>query len=367
MKVALCHDWLTGMRGGEKCLEDIAMLFPDSEIYTLLSVPRALSPALRLKVVHTSFLQHLPFAARSYKYCLPLFTRAAGSMRIRNADLVISVSHCVANGISAPAGTPRISYCLTPMRYAWLFFDEYFGAYPAWARARLERLLEGLRRWDVRESAKVDHFIAISHHVRKRIREFYSRDARVIYPPADTGFFTPAETRRGDFYLVVSALVPYKRVDIAVQAANELGQKLVVVGDGPERKRLERLAGPTVTFTGRLPDAGLRAYYRSARALIFPGEEDFGIVPVEAQGCGLPVIAYARGGALETVIGGRTGVFFHRADAESLKKAVVECRGVRWEESVIRQNAERFSRARFREEFRDAVAAVVGEKASSPA
>lgn len=362
-EVALSHDWLTGMRGGERCLEALCRLFPRSEIYTLLHLRGVLSSAIESKRIHRSFLQHLPLAGKYYKYYLPLLPMAVESLKVGSCDLVLSTSHCVAKGIRVPAGKKHICYCFTPMRYAWLFFDEYFGSYPSFLRALLKRLLGGLRHWDVETNRSVTHFIAISEHVRRRIRDFYERDASVIYPPVDTDFFTPSDGQdRKDFHLVVSALVPYKRVDLAIGAFNAMRRRLVVIGDGPLRKKLEREAGPTIEFVGKASNEEIRASYRSCRALVFPGEEDFGIVPVEAQACGSPAVAFGRGGALETVIAGRTGVFFKEQSVEALRAAVEESDRVTWDRAAIRNNAERFDTGRFLEEMGEAVTKIMIEK-----
>lgn len=362
-QAALSHDWLTGMRGGEKCLESIIRVFPKSEIYTLFRKPGALCPAIESRPIHTSWLQRIPGVLKLYKLFLPFFPGAVETFR-PSGDVVISTSHCVAKGIRPERGTPHVCYCFTPMRYAWLFFDEYFGRYPAPVKAVIRRLLASLRDWDRRTSSRVTEFIAISHHVRKRIKEFYGREASVIYPPADTEFYSPAAETRGNFYLIVSALVPYKRVDLAIEAFNRMGKKLVVIGSGPERERLQKLAGPTIEFLGWQSDEKIRSYYRSCRALIFPGEEDFGIVPVEAQACGAPVIALAVGGALETVTP-KTGVFFEKPDMAPLIRAVGEMEAAVWDAGEIRRNAERFGRERFEREIRDAVMKAVESRSAS--
>ncbi len=355
MKVLFAHDWLTGMRGGEKCLEDLVRLYPDSEIHTLLRVPRAVSEVIESRPIRTSFLQKIPAIEKNYKLCLPLFPLAIRSLPAYQADLVVSVSHCAAKGIRVPEGAKHICYILTPMRYAWLFFDEYFGGFPAPVRALIRPLLAALRRWDRSTSQSVTRFIAISRHVADRVNRFYGREASVIYPPVDVDFYTPSDRKRGEFCVLVSALVPYKRVDLAIRAFNELGAKLVVIGTGPERDRLQKMAGPTIEFLGWKTNAEIREFYRSCEALIFPGEEDFGIVPVEAQACGAPVVAFARGGALETVVDGKTGVFFDELTTFALKKAVEDARSRRWDAAAIRAHASTFSNERFRREFAEAV------------
>lgn len=344
------------MRGGEKCLEALCRIFPDSPVYTLFCEREKLSDLIAAHPIHASFVQRLPAVSTRYRYYLPLFPAAIESFKLSDTDLIISTSHCVAKGLPKPQGAKHLSYCFTPMRYAWGFFEEYFGRRSAVSRWFIQRELDRLRAWDVKTSANVDQFIAISGHVRDRIKRFYRRDAAVIFPPADTDLYTPdPAVRREDAYLIVSALVPYKRVDLAVRAFNKLGKQLLVIGDGPERRALEKEAGPTIRFMGWQSDEVLRDHYRRARALIFPGEEDFGIVPVEVQACGGPVIAYGKGGALETVEEGKTGLFFESLDAEAIADAVLRSEKMSWDPAACRRNAARFGRARFMDEMKGAV------------
>lgn len=347
MKVALSHDWLNGMRGGEKCLEVFCELYPQSPIHTLFWEPGKVSPAIASHPVKTSFLQKFPGIKKNYRNFLPFFPAAAESFDLAGYDLVISSSHCVAKGVKKAAGAVHICYCFTPMRYAWGLFDEYFGDKSILSRSLIGAVISHLRRWDARSSERVDRFVAISKHIQTRIRRAYGRESDVVYPPVDTVFYTPTDTPREDFYLIVSALVPYKKLDLAVRAFRDSGKRLVVIGSGPEEALLKKIAGPEVTFLGWQKDEAIRDHYRRAKALIFPGEEDFGIVPVEAQACGCPVVAYGCGGALETIIPGITGVFFDELTEPSLMKAV------EWIEekprcpAAARANAERFSRERF--------------------
>jgi glycosyltransferase involved in cell wall biosynthesis len=319
--------------------------------------------------IRTSFLQWLPGAEKYYRYLLPLMPRAIEGLRMpTEVDLIVSFSHAVAKGIHPPPGVPHVCYCFTPMRYAWHLRDDYFGTQSAAEDGRRLSLMETVldagrntvldhvREWDRTASARVTHFIAISRTVRQRIQECYDRPSVVIYPPVDTDFYTPANQPRQDYYLCVSALVPYKRIDLAIAACNELGRKLVVIGDGPERDRLARLAGPTVELRGWLSNTEIREHLRSCRALIFPGQEDFGIVPLEAQGCGAPVIAFGRGGVTETVLPATaeqagTGVFFSEQTAESLRQAILwleehpaQCSPGLAREQALKFNAPRFER-----------------------
>src|SRR3989338_590093 len=323
LKVALSHDWLNGMRGGEKCLEVFCELYPNSPIYTLFCEPGKVSSTIRKHTIIPSKLQAFPKIYSYYRYYLSFFPGAVESFDLEGYDLVISTSHCVAKGIRKGPRTLHICYCFTPMRYAWGLFEEYFGKNGLLMKRALQHAIKRLKAWDLRTADRVDHFVAISEHIRKRIKADYKREADVIYPPVDTDYFTPdPAVARENFYLIVSALVPYKKIEMAVQSFNELGLRLVVIGDGPEAVSLKRAAKKNIEFLGWQPDAVVRDCYRKARALIFPGEEDFGIVPVEMQACGGPVIAYGKGGALETVHFHQTGLFFNEPRPESLKKAV---------------------------------------------
>ena len=297
LRVALVHDWLTGMRGGEKCLEVLCRAFPHATLYTLLHRPGSTSPAIESMAIRTSPLQQVPGVFRHYRHLLPLMPLAARAWKPRNIDLVVSLSHCVAKAIRVPRGVPHVCYCFTPMRYAWQGRDSYLES---WADRPIRRALAGglldrLRAWDRATARRVTHFVAISQTIRERIATCYERDSHVIPPPVDTEFYSPAagSEPREDFYLVVSALVPYKRIDQAVAACTHLGRRLFVIGAGPERERLEKMAGATIRFLGWQPDEVIRDHYRRCRALLFPGEEDFGIVPVEALACG---VACARPG-----------------------------------------------------------------------
>ena len=358
MRVALVHDWLTGMRGGERCLEVFCELFPDADLFTLLHVPGTVSPLIERRRVVTSFVQRLPGAARRYRYYLPLFPAAVATFDLRGYDLVVSSSHCVAKGVRAAREAVHVSYCYTPMRYVWDLYDDYFGrgAGPL-TRALMPPVAAALRAWDRASSRRVQHFVAISHYVADRIRRCYGRDADVIYPPVDVSRFRLADAGAGEFYLVVSALVPYKRVDLAVEAANRLRRRLLVVGTGPEERRLRTLAGPTVEFLGWRSDEEIAGLYRRCCALLFPGVEDFGIVPLEAMAAGRPVIAYGHGGTLETIVGlgtGQeppTGVFFGEQTVEALVDALrrFEANAHRFAPKALRARAEAFDRPRFKE------------------
>ena len=355
-KVALSHDWLNGMRGGEKCLEVFCELYPDAPVYTLFYEKGKLSDKIASHRILASGLQHFPSVFTRYRHYLPFYSWAMRSFKLKKYELILSTSHCVAKGIRKNKEALHICYCFTPARYAWGFFDEYFGGMNAFTRFLIARTLKRFRKWDLKSNEGIDYFVAISNHVRQRIQKHYRRDAKVIYPPADTVYYAPDDrTAAEDSYLVVSALVPYKKIDLAIRAFNRLGKKLVIIGDGPDRKKLERLAKKNIQFLGWQPDSVLRNHYRKSRALIFPGEEDFGIVPVEAQACGCPVIAYGRGGALETVIENETGIFFQEAKEESLVNAVQRFEKTSFGREDARRNAERFSKERFQMEIKSMI------------
>ena len=363
MKVALVHDWLIHMRGGEKVLESFAEVFPDATIYTLFSNRKRLSPSLQRMKIKNSVLQYFPGIRNYYPWLLPLLPFFIRTQRIEPADVVISSSHCVAKGIKIPKGTFHICYCHTPMRYLWGFESEYFGKFPPWLLGLLQPIFGWLRRWDVATSKNVNHFLCNSETVRDRIQKIYGREARVIHPPVDAGFFQPNSTddkEKKDFYLVVSALTPYKRVEVAVEAFNNWNRELVIVGDGPSRLACERRAQTSnIRFVGKVPDETLRDLYRQARALIFPQEEDFGIVPLEAQGCGTPVIAYARGGALESV---KNGIFFEEETPEAIRQAILKFESKKFDSRMLREGVLGFDKPRFKHKIRQAVQDALQEK-----
>jgi glycosyltransferase involved in cell wall biosynthesis len=344
VKVALVHDWLTGMRGGEKVLESLGAIFPEADIFTLFYMPERISSSIRAHRITASALNRLPGVGRYYRNLLPLMPRAIEQFDLRGYDLVFSSSHAVAKGARVPAGVPHICYCHTPMRYVWAGGAARAGTVK---RLALGAVSGWLRRWDVRSSASVTRFIANSENVRERIRQVYGRDATVVYPPVDTDFFTPRVPEQNDYYLVVSALEPYKRVDLAITAIQQLNRCLIVTGRGTQEAALRRLAGNSVEFTGWVSDDRLRELYRGCRALLFPGLEDFGMCPVEAQACGRPVIAYGRGGALESVIDGKTGVFFPEQTTVSIIDGVRRFEVMTFDPEAARHNSLRFTREKF--------------------
>jgi glycosyltransferase involved in cell wall biosynthesis len=360
-RVALVHDWLTGMRGGEKVLEAIAELYPDAPIHTLLHVRGSVSAALEHHPSRRSFVQRLPAAARRYRNYLPLFPTAIEQFDFDPYDLVISTSHCAAKSIVVPGRARHICYCHSPMRYAWDQFDSYFG--PGHVGPAVSRLLRPvmarLARWDAATAGRVDRYVANSHYVAGRILRYYNRGSTVVYPPVDTAFYRPDPARSPEpFFLVVSALVPYKRLDVAIRACAEAGAPLTIVGKGPEELRLRRLAetaGAAVTFAGWLEDGQIRDLYQRCRAVLMPGVEDFGMVPVEAQACGRPVVALAEGGAVESVVDGVTGVLVKDPSVAAFAAALRDVSSRPFDSAAIRRHAESFSRARFQEQFQDLV------------
>jgi len=370
MRVAIVHDWLTGMRGGERVLEALLDLFPGAEIFTLVHVRGSVSELIERRPIHTSFLNRLPVTRNRFRHFLPLFPAAVRQFGFDGFDLVLSSSHCVAKSVVVPDPIPHLCYCHTPMRYVWDQYDVYFGPAHASAPVRLTMrwLAPHLRRWDSATAHRPTRFVANSLHVQERIRRHYHREATVVYPPVAIDRFRSAGQRTAE-YLIVSALVPYKRIDLAVQAFNRMEQTLVIVGDGPERRRLERMAAPHITFTGRLSDTQVADRMARCRAFVLPGEEDFGIAAVEAQAAGAPVIALGRGGALETVRGARagerwpddaTGVFFDDPTPAAIVKAVHAFEGASFDEASLVRNARRFAPDRFRAGMRAQIDAVLG-------
>jgi glycosyltransferase involved in cell wall biosynthesis len=373
--VVLVHDWLTGLRGGEKCLDVLARALPEATLHTLLYRKGKTTAAIDALRVVPSWLNRLPGVHRYYRGLLPLFPSVVEkAWRFPDAELVVSMSHCVAKAAQAAPGVPHVSYCFSPMRYAWQMRQQYYeGVGARGLKARVvDALLDRIRAWDLQTADRVTHFVAISNHIARRIEDCYGRESVVIYPPVDTDYYTPADhgeqpPAREDFYLVVSALAPYKRFDLAISACQRLGRRLVVIGSGQAEASLKKIAGPETTFLGWQPDSVIRDHLRRTTALLFPGEEDFGIVPVEAQACGAPVIALGRGGAAETVRdlgspGDATGVLFAEPEVDSLVAAMERFERNReaFEAQAARRQAERFSTPRFERELLGYLAKVGG-------
>jgi len=351
MRVALVHDWLTGMRGGEKVLEAFCELFPEAEIFTLFHFKGTVSGLIESHKIHTSFLQGLADKKR-YRYLLPLMPSAVESLNVKGFDLVVSLSHCVAKGVIPGRDARHICCCLTPMRYIWDRQEDYFGKNAS--RFPLSFMISSLRKWDRSSSSRVHHFIAISRFIEKRIERCYNRTAEVIYPFVETSRFRE-DAEAGGYYLVVSAFAPYKRIDIAIEACKRLKLPLKVIGAGQEENRLKKLAGKTVELLGWQPDEIVRQYLSGCKALLFCGVEDFGLVPLEAMASGRPVIAFQGGALMETVTEGLTGEFFPEQTADSLIKALDRFEGEanKFDPSVIRQHAARFDKSIFMKKIRD--------------
>lgn len=353
IKIALVHDWLTGMRGGEKVLEVLCEMFPYATLFTLIHNKGSVSPTIENMKIRTSIIQHLPKSSNHYQYYLPLMPFAIERFDLSDYDFVISSSHAVAKGVKVRNDALHICYCHTPMRYIWDQYENYFGkdksSYPARIAMRIFR--KYLQRWDVESSSRVNYFIANSKNVQERIKRIYNRESDVIYPPVDTSRFKISKSK-GEYFLIVSALVPYKRIDIAVEAFNEIGERLVIVGVGSELEKLKKSAKPNIEFHGWGSDEKLADYYANSKALLFPGEEDFGIVPLEAMASGKPVIAYAKGGTLETVVENQTGNFFKKQTKESLIDAVKRFDIKKFNPIEIHQHALMFDRKVFKEKLK---------------
>jgi glycosyltransferase involved in cell wall biosynthesis len=359
LKVAIVHDWLTGMRGGEYVLEAIAELFPRSDLFTLLYVPGKIAPTLTTLRRHTSLLARVPTAEKRYRSFLPIMPWLIERFDLSGFDLVLSSSHCVAKGVRKGADAVHVSYVHAPMRYMWDRFDDYFAPGRASAPVRLaaRTFRERLRSWDraVSQPDRVDHLIANSRFIADCVREAYGRESSVVYPFADlTRFTLPRKPSRN--YLMVTAFAPYKRVDLAIEAFNRLNLPLLIVGSGQDEDRLKRLAGPTIDFLGPLSNAAVADLYSRCKAFVFPGKEDFGTTPLEAMASGMPVVAFGEGGAAETV-SEKTGLFFREQTVDALCEAVtkLESGAVVFEEAACRARAAEFSRERFQREFLDEV------------
>jgi glycosyltransferase involved in cell wall biosynthesis len=378
MKVALIHDWLTGMRGGERVLELFCQLFPQADIFTLIHTKGHLSPIIEQRNIRTSFLQKFPWIDKKYRFYLPLMPTAIEQFNLEGYDLVISCSHCVAKGVITSPETCHICYCFTPMRYVWDLYHQYFRAKNlGWFPRRIiPPIINYLRIWDCTSANRVDYFVAISHYVARRIKKYYRRDSWVVHPPIDTSLFIP-NNRPKEYFLTVTAFAPYKRIDLAIQAFKLLNYPLKIVGTGPEEKYLRSIAPKNIEFLGWQPDNVLQELYAGCRAFVFPGKEDFGLTPLEAQSAGRPVIAYGQGGVWETVIPmnghtylsgtdtrqgspyqgnsqySPTGIFFFEQSAEALVEAVKYFEQVEdiFDPEKIREHALRFNPALFKEKI----------------
>lgn len=358
-RVAVVHDWLTIPGGSEQVVIELLEMFPHAEIFTSIYEPSVWPSIITDRPIHSSFLQRVPRARTQYPKLLPLMTYGFRAFDLSRFDLVLSSSHACAKNVRVPAGVPHVCYCHTPMRYAWeegFLQGEQVGPV---ARLLMKPLLAHLRRQDLAGAAGPDLFVANSQHVADRIERYYGRSAEIVHPPVDVESFLGLERAPGDFYLVFGRVVPYKRVDLAVEGCARLGRPLKVAGDGRAmdsiRALVRRVGGGEIELLGRVDEAQRDALLRGARALLFPGEEDFGIVPVEAQAAGVPVVAYGVGGVRESVLDGRTGVLFDEQSADGLARALQRFEGLALDEAQVRANAARFGRLRFREEMAGAI------------
>ena len=357
LKVALVHDWLTGMRGGEKCLEVICELFPEADLYSLIHQKGELSQTIESMPIRTSFVQKLPYGLKKYRHYLPLFPLAIERFDFSDYDLIVSSSHCVAKGVRHDDSVYHISYVHAPMRYVWDQFNTYFRQpRTSWSvRIGAELMRPYLQRWDRNTAKRVDTFLCNSDNIRKKILEYYGRESQVIYPPVDLSRFKPGDSK-ADYYLIVGAFAPNKRVDLAVEAFNQLKLPLKISGSGQDEEYCRSIAGENIEFLGALSNEKLLELFQQARALVFPGEDDFGITPLEAQACSTPVIAFASGGALETVTE-KTGVFFAEQKVEALIKAVEEMERS-WRSfapEAFQRQMSRFGRGPYKEQMAHAI------------
>ncbi|HYO78707.1 MAG TPA: glycosyltransferase [Thermoanaerobaculia bacterium] len=350
-RVAVIHDWLTGMRGGESVLEAILDALPEADLFTLFHFRGSMSEKIERRNIHVSSLQLLAMRASDYRHLLPLYPRAAREFDLRPYDLIVSSSHCVAKGVNAH-GKPHLSYCHTPMRYIWDRFDDYFPRSKPLRRAAVMSIAPFLRRWDVKTADEVTTFVANSTFVRDRIRRYYDRDAAVIHPFVDAAFLqAPLASDRDDYHIVVSALVPYKRVDLAVGAAMASNRRLAIIGGGPLLDEFKARGGRNVEILGAVSREQIIERVGRAQSLILPGVEDFGITPLEAMALGTPVVALGEGGVRDSVVHGRTGIFFGEPTVESLRRGLDEVESRQWDRAALRAHAATFSRARFDREF----------------
>lgn len=347
-KVAIVHDWLIGMRGGEKVLEGLLDIYPDADIFTLFYEPENISPRIRSRKVISSRLNKYSFVRHRHRHFLPLLPSTVEAFKLQDYPLVISSSHCVAKGIIPGPDSLHICYIHSPMRYIWDQYENYFGNAGRLKKSFIKRQVHKLRIWDVTSSARVDYFVANSHFIRRRVEKYYRREAAVIFPPVDTDFFVPAENPGKDYFLIVSALVPYKNNHLLVEAFNELRDPLIIVGTGPEEKRLKKMAGPNITFKKNVKGPELRSLYQHAAALVYAGVEDFGIVFVEALACGTPVVAFKKGGIMDIVNDGETGILYDDEGSEAVVRAIERVKDRRFEAPVLRERSMKFSLENFK-------------------
>lgn len=354
-KVAIIHDWLVNYGGAERVVEAFLEIYPDADIYTLVYDEEKMGKTFPKEKVKTTFIQKFPKATKIYTKLLPFMPYAFEELDLSEYDLVISSSSCCAKGVITGPNTKHISYVHSPMRYAWDLYHDYKKRSGKLTRFFMSIFMKSLREWDYTSSQRIDIILANSNYVAKRINKFWNRESKVVYPPVDIDRLSPNEEDPEDFYVVFSRFVPYKRIDLAIEACKKLGRKLVVIGDGEQREYLKSLADENITFTGRISDEEVKDYLQRCKAMIFCAEEDFGIVPLEAQACGRPVIAYGKGGALETVVDEETGVFFNKQEIESVVTGIEEFEKLNLNTQGIYKHAMKFSRERFKKEIEEVV------------
>lgn len=355
LRVAIVHDWLVSLGGGERVVESLTKLFPQAVVYTSVYKPESM-PILKQNKVKTTFLQHWPLAKKKHQLYSPLRPLAFEMLELSDYDLVISSSSAESKGVITRSETLHIAYIHTPTRYYWSGYEDYlahpgFGALNPLARAVLPRMVKKLRRWDYAAAQRPNHLVANSAEVAGRIKKYYDRESTVIHPPVEVERFLDKPSKEGDYYLVVSRLIPYKKTDLAIEACNKLGKKLIVVGRGTDYKNLQKLAGPTVEFVQDADDKQVEKLFLNCKAFLFPAFEDFGITPVEAMAAGKPVICYGQGGATESVVNGKTGVFFPKQTGDSLAQAIEDFEKLKFDSKTIRGHAKKFSETRFLEEI----------------
>ncbi|GEQ18856.1 glycosyltransferase [Clostridium butyricum] len=360
MKVAIVHEWLTIYGGSERVTEIFHEIFPEAPIYCLVYDEKTMPERFKNYDIRPTFVQKLPFAKKKYKAYLPIMPRAYEELDLTEYDLVISSSTACAKGVITRSDAIHICYCHTPTRYLWEFYYEYVKGMGKLKKIIISMFIHKLRIWDRLSADRVDNFIANSNYIASRISKYYRREAKVIFPPVNTHLYNINNVDE-KYYLIVSRLVAYKKVDLAIEAFNKLKLPLIIVGDGPEAEKLKKKSNDNIKFLGRLSDGEIRDYYSKCTAFIFPGEEDFGITPVEAQASGAPVIAYGKGGALDTVINNKSGIFFYEQTVDSLINAIekLQSSGVEWSKSEIKHHSEKFSVDRFKIEFIEYIKEII--------
>ncbi|TVY09791.1 glycosyltransferase [Paenibacillus cremeus] len=362
MKIALVHDYLNQYGGAERVLECFMDMFPDSPVFTVISDLNKMPQRFKEADIRSSFIQNIPFSKNQYKKMLTLFPIAVEQMDLRGYDLVLSSSSAFAKGIITRADQIHVCYCHTPMRYIWDLYHQYMDeiSNPVF-RTVLPYMLHKIRIWDQMNAQRVDRFISNSHNVARRIQKYYNRESQVIHPPVSFSHLREASSSE-DFFLIVSRLIPYKRIDLVIEAFNKLNRPLVIIGDGYDRNRLMKMAGPHIQMLGYQSDAVIQEYYAKCKAFILAGEEDFGITPLEAQAHGKPVIAFGKGGALETVVEGKTGLFFREQTIESLIEAITKLEMLIINSKQIHMHAMSFNEDRFKVEIRNFINTTIREK-----